>query len=61
MLGDHTLVTRAVAGVAARQDLATITDKTLQLRGALVIHSDRIVTAELALFGFSRFERPRWP
>jgi hypothetical protein len=61
MFGDYTLVTRTVAGVAARQNLAAIADETLQLRSALVIYSQRIVAAELALFGFSRFKRPRRP
>jgi hypothetical protein len=58
MFGDYTLVTRTVAGVAARQNLTAIADETLQLRSALVIHSQRVVAAELALFGFPRFERP---
>ena len=58
VLGDDSLVTRAVAGVATCQNLAAIADETLQLRSTLVIDSQRAVAAELALFGFPWLERP---
>ena len=38
VLGDDALMAGAVAGVAARQNLAAITDEAPQLRGALVIN-----------------------
>jgi hypothetical protein len=61
MLGYNALMQGAVAGVAASQNLATVADKTLQLRCAFVIYAQRSVATKLALFRFFWFKRTSRP